>query len=183
MDKNHFDKDISKLLSYVLRHNPSHFHLEISEDGWVDVVQILRGFEEKNISLQDEDLARIVRENNKQRFAFSNDGLIIRANQGDSIPVNLNLKPIEPPEFLYHGTSITNLESIQETGIQRMNRHHVHLSENFQTAFAVGSRHGIPVVLQVFSQKMYSEGKVFFQSKNKVWLTEFVSSEYFQVLT
>ena len=120
----------------------------------------------------------VVETNDKKRFAFNENKTRIRANQGHSVEIDLALKPIVPPEFLYHGTAEKSLNSIFENGIQKMNRQHVHLSQDKETALKVGSRHGKPIILTILSEQMYQDGNLFYQSDNGVWLTDFIDIKY-----
>ncbi|MFZ5890451.1 MAG: RNA 2'-phosphotransferase [Myxococcota bacterium] len=122
----------------------------------------------------------IVATSPKQRFAISEDGRLVRANQGHSIEIDLGYEPKEPPELLFHGTVSSSLASIRSAGLKRMDRHHVHLSPDVETARAVGMRRGKPVVLRIAAARMHREGHVFFLSANGVWLIERVPPEYIQ---
>lgn len=116
--------------------------------------------------------------NDKKRFIFNQDKTRIRANQGHSIDINLALIPKQPPEFLYHGTAQSNIDSIFEKGIEKINRQHVHLSEDKETATKVGMRHGKPIILTINTEKMFDDGIEFYLSENNVWLTDFVDIKY-----
>ena len=129
-------------------------------------------------SISREQLEEVVATNDKKRFSFSPDGLLVRANQGHSVEVDLGLVPIEPPELLYHGTVERFLDSIRAKGLVRGNRHHVHLSADRDTAARVGQRRGRPVVLVVEAGRMHRDGHRFFRSENGVWLTETVPPQY-----
>jgi putative RNA 2'-phosphotransferase len=128
-----------------------------------------------------EDLDQLVKENNKQRYSYNQSGTHIRANQGHSVEVDLQLTPETPPDILYHGTVHNDYQSIKETGIKKMLRHAVHLSEDEKTAEIVGSRRGKSVILIVDSKKMNEDGYTFFCSENGVWLTEHVPTEYVRI--
>ncbi len=167
-------EDISKFLSLVLRHKPETIGLVLDENGWADVKELVS----KMGNLTIETLEKIVETNDKKRFAFNEDKTKIRASQGHSLKINLDLKPVEPPEVLYHGTADKFVEVIKSTGIKKQSRSHVHLSSNFDTAVNVGQRHGKPVVLEVKAKKMHQDGYKFYLSENNVWLTDFVPSEY-----
>jgi putative RNA 2'-phosphotransferase len=119
-----------------------------------------------------------LRQHDKKRFAFSNDKTLIRASQGHSIDIDLDLTPVEPPETLYHGTAERFVESILKTGLHKQSRQHIHLSATVETAISVGGRHGKPVVLRIQSGKMHQEGFKFYLSENKVWLTDSVPAQY-----
>jgi putative RNA 2'-phosphotransferase len=173
------DKSFSKTLSLILRHNPNAFGLELDAQGWCKVEELLAAVNTKkreNYSL--EDLKRVVRENDKQRFHLSEDNARIRANQGHSIAVEHLLTEKQPPEVLFHGTTEKNLASIKSKGLLKMKRHHVHLSADTETAKKVGSRHGKPVILRINAAAMHQNGHAFFISKNGVWLTDHVPSAF-----
>ncbi|MCP4521676.1 MAG: RNA 2'-phosphotransferase [Cytophagales bacterium] len=175
------EKRISKLLSYTLRHHPEGLFLKLDPQGWVEVKTLLNNLRiYKNINLDLDRLAKIVKNNDKQRFSLSDDLLKIRANQGHSIDIDLGYTAQTPPPFLYHGTASKYLENIEKKGILKQNRHHVHLSSDYETAHKVGSRHGIPVILKVKSLEMHNDGILFYQSKNGVWLTDIVEPKYFE---
>jgi len=123
-------------------------------------------------------LDEVVFTNDKHRFAYSADGLSIRANQGHSIDIELALEPTTPPDTLYHGTATRFIESIKEQGLIKKQRQHVHLSALQETAVSVGQRHGKPIVLSINSKQMHEDGHLFYLSNNGVWLTEFVQVEY-----
>ncbi len=172
---------LSKFLSLVLRHQPQRLKLELDEAGWTDVDALLAAMQARGMAVDRARLERVVAENDKQRFSFSEDGTRIRANQGHSIPVELGLEPRTPPELLYHGTAERNLASIQSQGLVKGRRHAVHLSPDAETARKVGQRHGQPVVLVVQAGRMAAAGHVFTCSANGVWLTESVPPEYLTV--
>jgi putative RNA 2'-phosphotransferase len=166
-------KSISKQLSYILRHHPDSVGLVLDENGWVRVEALLNAVKiERNV------LETIVAENDKKRFAFNDDKTMIRASQGHSIKIELGYEPSVPPDILYHGTASSNLKSIQNQGLIKGNRHHVHLSADTDTARKVGMRHGIPVILTVLAGQMGTDGYNFFVSENGVWLTEHVPPRY-----
>ena len=171
-------KKISKFLSLVLRHKPETIGLELDENGWASVEELLDKMNRDPYSLSFDDLKEVVETNDKQRFIFSEDYKQIRANQGHSIQVDLALEAQTPPGILYHGTAIKNLESIKEKGLIKGSRHHVHLSADKKTALTVGGRHGKPVVLEVQAMNMYQAGMDFFLSENGVWLTDHVPPHF-----
>jgi putative RNA 2'-phosphotransferase len=169
---------ISKFLSYVLRHEPSAVGLTLDSAGWVTVAELLAACAQHGHPLSRAELEEIVTTSPKQRFALSEDGQRIRANQGHSTTVDLGYEPAEPPDLLYHGTVTRLLPAIREQGLLRMERHHVHLSADEATARAVGSRRGKPVVLRINAQAMRDSGHVFFVTPNGVWLTDAVPSSF-----
>ncbi len=145
--KKQSDESLGRFLSLVLRHQPQAAYITLDRHGWADIEKLLAGCVRAGKSMDRETLERIVRENSKQRYSLSPDGKKIRANQGHSIPVELELREAEPPSRLYHGTATRFLESIRREGITRQSRQQVHLSATVETAAAVGARHGSPVVL------------------------------------
>ncbi|MDR2913954.1 MAG: RNA 2'-phosphotransferase [Tannerella sp.] len=171
-------KRIGKFLSLVLRHSPETIGIELDENGWADVDELRKKCAKHRYVFTIAQLEEIVATNNKKRYAFSEDNTKIRANQGHSIDINLELNPVEPPGYLYHGTATRFLSSIREKGILKGNRRHVHLSSDKDTAVNVGSRHGKPVVLTVMSGKMYDDGIEFYCSDNGIWLTDYVDMKY-----
>lgn len=174
-------KRTSRKISLVLRHKPEAIGLGLDENGWAKVNELLAKMSATGTPLKRADLETIVAENDKQRFSFSPDGQKIRANQGHSIAVDLQLVPVPPPAVLYHGTASTSVEAIMKTGLEPRKRQHVHLSQDVTTATAVGSRHGRPVILRVDAAGMARAGYVFFCSENGVWLTGEVPVGYLSV--
>jgi len=168
----------SKFLSLVLRHKPGTIGLTLDSEGWADVAELLAAANATGNQLDLELLVRVVHENDKQRFTFSDDGKRIRANQGHSIDVDLGLTRLEPPTVLYHGTVARFLESIEQQGLLPQSRQYVHLSADRSTASIVGSRRGKPIVLTVASGQMKDDHFDFFRSKNGVWLTAHVPPKY-----
>lgn len=171
-------KKISKFLSLVLRHKPEIINLSLDEQGWASVEILLDKLHSKGKGISFEELEWVVENNNKKRFAFNDDKSRIRANQGHSIQLDLGYAPVEPPEFLYHGTATRFIESIQKTGLEKRNRHHVHLSQELETASSVGKRHGKLAMLIVRSNEMYAAGHHFYVTDNGVWLTDYVPVEF-----
>ena len=174
---------VSKFLSLVLRHQPQKIGLTLDENGWTDVANLLRQINKHGLKLTSEELQYVVATNNKKRFAFSQDQTQIRASQGHSIAINLDYQPVAPPDTLYHGTSDKSVPAILSTGLEKRNRHHVHLSRDIATALNVGSRHGKPAVLRVAALNMHHDGFVFYLSENQVWLTDYVPSKYLTLLS
>ena len=172
----------SKYLARHLRHQPEALGLTLDPGGWVAVDALLAAMRRHGIELSRAQLDEIVARNNKQRFSFDETGTRIRANQGHSIPVDLQLAPATPPDALYHGTSKATIGPILREGLQKMRRQHVHLSRDKATAIKVGSRHGAPIVLLVDAAAMARDGYRFFLSDNGVWLTDHVPPQYLRVL-
>ncbi|AFY82553.1 RNA 2'-phosphotransferase [Oscillatoria acuminata] len=169
---------ISKFLSYHLRHNPGEIGLELEPGGWIAVEALLAAAQAHQFPLTRSQLNLVVETSNKQRFSFDSTGTRIRANQGHSIPIDLQLEPRCPPDILYHGTGHQAVESILAQGLQKRARHHVHLSPDIDTAREVGMRHGKPVVFTIKAAKMHQSGHLFYCSDNGVWLVDEVPPEY-----
>ncbi|KAA3437679.1 RNA 2'-phosphotransferase [Rufibacter hautae] len=174
------DKDISKLLSLVLRHQPEKIGITLDQNGWAQVEELLAKLQQKRMTVDLVQLKRVVETNNKQRFSFNPDQTKIRANQGHSVLVDVGLPPATPPEFLYHGTSVNNAAHILKDGVKKQSRLHVHLSSDLSTALQVGSRHGKPYVFTVLSGQMHLKVISFYLSENNVWLTDYVAPAYLQ---
>ena len=170
-------KDTSKFLSLILRHKPQLVGLELDEHGWADVEELIRRVNRKR-PLDLPTLEQIVATDEKQRYSFSADGKLIRANQGHSIPVDVELEELEPPEILYHGTARRYGAAIVAQGLLKMSRLYVHLSSDVETAEKVGRRHGKPIIFRVESLRMFNDGYKFYRSVNGVWLTEHVPAKY-----
>ncbi|MBC6607931.1 RNA 2'-phosphotransferase [Hymenobacter sp. BT188] len=175
------NQQLSKTLSYVLRHKPEAFGLQLDTQGWIDVTELLRALHAHGHEVTPNQLHEVVATNDKQRFSLSADGAKIRANQGHSVAVDLELTAVVPPELLYHGTATRFLDSIRKDGLRSGSRQHVHLSADAETAVTVGSRHGKPVVLTVQAGRLHRAGGLFYLSANGVWLTEAVPPEYLGV--
>jgi putative RNA 2'-phosphotransferase len=171
------DKETSKFISLILRHKPETIGITLDEHGWANVVELIEGVN-KTHPLDMETLERIVAEDEKQRYSFNEDKTLIRANQGHSIPVDVELEETTPPEMLYHGTGEKYVSSIDEQGLISKSRLYVHLSADEETACKVGMRHGKPVIYTVKSGEMSRDGFKFYLSVNGVWLTKSVPAKY-----
>ena len=171
---------ISKFLSYVLRHKPDAIGLQLDSNGWANIDELIQKANDSGEleALSLAQLKEVVASSDKKRFIISDDNNTIRANQGHSIKVNLQLEEQAPPETLYHGTAQRFLESIGKEGLKPGERHHVHLSADRETAHAVGQRYGKPVILKIKALLMHQQGFTFFLSENGVWLTENVPVEF-----
>jgi putative RNA 2'-phosphotransferase len=165
----------SKFLSLVLRHRPETIGVELDEQGWVSVQDLLA-----KSDLDSGTLDTIVEQNNKKRFEFNDDKTKIRARQGHSVDVDLNYEPADPPEFLYHGTVDKFMQNIRRDGLRKMKRHHVHMSPDIKTASVVGQRRGKPIILKIAAQRMLETGVKFFVTENDVWLTDHVPPEFLE---
>jgi putative RNA 2'-phosphotransferase len=170
--------NISKFLSLVLRHQPETIGIELDQNGWADVDVLIEKANNYGIRFDRATLDHVVATNSKKRFAFNDTLDKIRASQGHSVDIELGYTNQQPPAILYHGTSEQSVPSILETGLEKRNRQHVHLSNDIETAIKVGQRHGKPVVLQVQAAQMYRDGFAFFISDNGVWLTDHVPAMY-----
>jgi putative RNA 2'-phosphotransferase len=169
---------ISKFLSRHLRHAPEDLGLTLEAGGWVRVEDLLAGCARARFLVTRDELQQVVEKNDKKRFSFDETGECIRANQGHSTEVDLQLQPRTPPDILYHGTATHVVDTLLRDGVKRMARHHVHLSSTIETATTVGKRHGKPVVLRVDAAAMHRDGIVFYCSDNGVWLTDAVPPHY-----
>lgn len=173
--------ETSKFLSYVLRHEPQAIGLQLDREGWAIVGELIACTKQAGRYLDDVLLREVVASSDKKRFAISDDGLRIRAVQGHSTDtVAIAYVERVPPEVLYHGTATRFLDSILQEGLKPGSRQHVHLSEDVETAKAVGQRYGKPVVLKIEALRMHQQGRKFFQADNDVWLTEQVPEGYLQ---
>jgi putative RNA 2'-phosphotransferase len=168
---------ISKFLSKHLRHAPHALGLMLQPGGWV-VDDLLAASERAGFTITYDELIECVETNDKKRFSFDDTGDLIRANQGHSVEVDLQLEEKQPPDVLYHGTVERFIASIMEEGLKKGKRHHVHLSKDIETARKIGSRRGKPVILQVEAGKMHGAGLRFFLSVNGVWLTDSVPAAF-----
>ncbi|MBV9791792.1 MAG: RNA 2'-phosphotransferase [Chloroflexi bacterium] len=173
---------ISKYLSKHLRHQPERLGLELGPGGWVPVDELLAACARNNFPISRAELDEVVGDNDKQRFAFDPTGTLIRAQQGHSVEVDLQLEAATPPAVLYHGTIERNLPAIQADGLLKMQRHHVHLSADLETATKVGARRGRPVILVVDAAAMEQAGFTFYRSGNGVWLVDHVPPQYLRQL-
>jgi putative RNA 2'-phosphotransferase len=172
---------VSKFLSLHLRHQPADLGLTLEPGGWVPVADLFAGAARKGFPITADELGEVVRGSDKQRFAFDPTGTKVRANQGHSAEVDLQLEPADPPAVLYHGTADCFLGMIRRDGLLKMARHHVHLSPDTVTASKVGVRHGRLVLLQVDAAGMRSAGYTFYRSANGVWLVDAVPPQYLRV--
>lgn len=178
MNQSKNDVALGKFLSLVLRHHPEAAGLTLDEHGWADVDELIAGIKKTGRQIDREILERIVRENAKQRYSMNEDHTKIRANQGHSLQVDVELRRADPPDVLYHGTATRFLDGIRREGITKQGRQHVHLSGDEATAVSVGSRHGKPAVLRIDARRMAEDGMVFYLSENGVWLCDSVAWDY-----
>ena len=172
----------SKFLSLVLRHQPQLIGIDLDEQGWVNVNELLEQANAYGHNLDLELLNHVVETSSKKRFAFDESRQKIRASQGHSIDVELGYEAQIPPDILYHGTGEKSVAAIQNTGLEKRSRQHVHLSKDIETAIQVGSRHGKPAIFNVHSGEMYKNGYAFYLSENKVWLTDTVPAKYLKLI-
>lgn len=171
-------KSKSKFLSLILRHEPERAGVVLDESGWTSVDALLEGCSRAGTPISRSELDAVIRTNEKQRFALSEDGLRIRANQGHSVEVELGYTPQLPPAILYHGTARQFVTSIRQHGLLKQGRHHVHLSESIESTMQVGQRRGVPVLITIKAREMAADGYPFFKTPNGVWLTETVPTQY-----
>ena len=174
--------NLSRYLSLILRHKPEAIDITLDKHGWANVHDLIASIVKNNPGFNMEVLEEIVRTDNKQRYSFNPDKTLIRANQGHSIPVDVELSEVEPPELLFHGTGKKYVNSILQQGLIPKSRLYVHLSKDIDTAIKVGTRHGKEVVFQVATGQMCRDGYKFYLSVNGVWLTKEVPVKYLQRL-
>lgn len=168
---------LSRYLSLILRHKPETIGITLDKHGWANVRELIKGIN-KTQHFTMNMLEKIVEEDEKQRYSFNREKTLIRANQGHSIDVDVELKEVEPPDYLFHGTGIKYCSSIDKEGLISKSRLYVHLSKDLTTAINVGSRHGEPIVYLIDSKTMYKDGYKFYLSENGVWLTKNVPLKY-----
>ncbi len=172
------DTKISKFLSLVLRHQPELIGIQLDQNGWADVAVLIEKINTHGIKIDLTILNHIVATNPKKRFAFNETRDKIRASQGHSIEIELGYTNQQPPEILYHGTGEKSVASILQSGLEKRNRQHVHLSADITTAIKVGQRHGKPKIFKVLAQQMFNDNYIFYISDNGVWLTDSVPPKY-----
>lgn len=172
--------NISKYISLILRHKPEVIGIKLDEHGWANVTELIDGIKKDNPEFDMATLEEIVSTDSKGRYSFNDDKTLIRANQGHSIPVDIELEEKQPPEFLYHGTGEKYVTSIDKIGLIPKSRLYVHLSKDVETSEQVGKRHGKEVVYQVNAGQMCRDGYKFFLSANNVWLTKEVPVKYLE---
>lgn len=170
------NKDATKqgrYLSLILRHKPEAGNLTLDKNGWAEIKSVTDA-----MGISRQELEEIVAWDDKGRYEFSNDKKKIRARQGHSINVDVELKKFVPNSKLYHGTIWTSVEKIMKDGLKPMSRLYVHLSKDTKTATKVGSRRGEPVILTIDAKKAHEDGIEFFVSNNEVILTKHIPTKY-----
>ena len=172
-------ENLSKFISLILRHKPETIGISLDTYGWANVDELLDGINSSNNHKIDREILEdIVNNDSKQRYSFNENKTKIRANQGHSIKVDVELKEVIPPDILYHGTATRFINSIELSGLKSMSRLHVHLSKDYETAINVGKRHGEPIVLEIDAKRMHDDNYKFYLSDNGVYLTEFIPTNY-----
>ncbi len=169
---------ISKYLSMILRHRPQAAGIELDAHGWADIDELLAGMQKRYPLFDREMLEQIVARDEKQRYAFDETHARLRANQGHSIQVDVELQEKKTPDVLWHGSAGRFDHAIRREGLKPMSRLYVHLSKDIETALKVGKRHGEPVVYAVDTKAMVKDGYHFYLSANNVWLTRSVPPHY-----
>jgi len=170
--------ELSKFLSFVLRHKPDAIGLALDPQGWVSIDELIEKSETAGTRFSRDDLLQVVETSDKKRFSVSADGQRIRAAQGHSVSVELGLSPQEPPSVLYHGTATRFVELILSEGLKPQKRQQVHLSVDEATAERVGQRHGKPVIFTIDALRMHRQGFMFYRADNGVWLIDLVPPEF-----
>ena len=180
--KNLKGSDLSKYLSLLLRHKPETIGLSVNEYGYADISELIDKASQHSIKIESSELLKVVDTNNKKRFLISKNGNSIKATQGHSFKVKLEIDSKEPPEFLYHGTLKSLSDKIFKEGIERMKRSHVHLNSDYLKSYVTGSRTSKePVVFEIRAKEMHQNGGVFYLTENNVWLTEHVPNQYIRI--
>lgn len=174
--------NLSRYMSLILRHKPEVIEITLDEHGWANVNDLIYGIRKNNPGFNIDILEQIVRTDSKQRYSFNDDKSLIRANQGHSVNVDVELKEKEPPEYLYHGTGEKYVKSINQDGLIPKSRLYVHLSKDIKTAENVGKRHGKEVIYRINSGQMYRDGYKFYLSENGIWLTKEVPIKYLEMV-
>ena len=173
--------ETSKFISLILRHKPEVINITLDEHGFANVNDMITGINQSGKYKIDRDmLDEIVKTDEKKRYSYNEDHILIRANQGHSIPVDVELEEVDPPEFLYHGTGEKFMASIDKQGLIPKSRLYVHLSPDDETAGKVGQRHGKPVIYLINTGNMKRDGYMFYRSVNGVYLTKKVPANYLQ---
>jgi putative RNA 2'-phosphotransferase len=172
---------ISKFLSLILRHAPEVVGLKLDENGWVDVEKLIKACADHGKTFTFAELEEVVATNDKKRFAFNEDKTKIRASQGHSLAVEIEFEEKKPPAILYHGTAERSVGVIFAEGLKKMNRHHVHLSADAETARKVGVRYGKPAIFKIDTEKMLAENFKFYVSANGVWLADEVPPQFLEI--
>lgn len=174
--------NLSRYMSLILRHKPEVIGITLDEHGWASVNDLICGIEKNNPGFNMDILEQIVRTDSKQRYSFNDDKSLIRANQGHSVNVDVELKEKEPPEYLYHGTGEKYVKSINQDGLIPKSRLYVHLSKDIKTAENVGKRHGKEIIYRINSGRMYRNGYKFYLSENGIWLTKEAPVKYLEMV-
>ncbi len=173
---------LSKEISYALRHAPQEYGLTIDKNGWVEIGQLLDALrcDKKWNGLNAEDCENMIRKSDKRRHEIRNGK--IRALYGHSLRRKMVKDPLQPPDVLYHGTSMKFLKSIMKTGLIPKRRQYVHLSIDIGTAMQVGRRRDKDcVVLRIDAKKAYNDDIRFYQGSGEVWLADSIKPEYITV--
>jgi putative RNA 2'-phosphotransferase len=175
------NQEISKLISYWLRHNPADANLFADDFGWVGLTDLLNAIKEKGVDFKVDQLQKLNLSFDKIRWEFDIPGNRIRATHGHSYPVVLSEKAEIPPKVLYHGTAVSNIDNILKHGLKPMKRQFVHLSSSVETAFEVGKRHGKPIVVEIDITALLQQGTIFYKTSDNVWLTSEIPSQYLNI--
>lgn len=167
----------SRYLSKLLRHDPE--TLSIDKDGYIETCDIL-----SKLDITKEELDFIVENNDKKRFSFNKDESKIRASQGHSksMEVDIDMKLADRVDYLYHGTATKNLDAIMKDGLISVSRKHVHLSKDVETAKSVGLRHSKDItIIRVNSAQMRADNVKIYVSDNGVYLTDKIDPKYLEL--
>ncbi|MEE8132815.1 MAG: RNA 2'-phosphotransferase [Nitrososphaerales archaeon] len=174
---------LSRLVSYALRHEPWIYELEIDNEGWVyieDLIHALRLRSKEWQNLNESDLQQMISTSDKRRFEISNGKM--RALYGHSLRGKLLKISSEPPSILFHGTSSIVVDDIKHQGLKPMSRQYVHLSIDKITALQVAKRKpGYPKILEICASEAHQKGIKFYIGNERVWLTDYLPPEFIKV--
>ena len=175
------EKQLSKLMSLMLRHEPEKFGLTLDEHGFAPLTDVLAAVRRKRdwSDATEEQIREVVKNSDKQRFEIQ--GEAIRARYGHSVEGKVAHEAIEPPEILYHGTSPNALAVIEKDGLRAMKRQYVHLSIEVEQARMVGQRHHPrPVILRVRAHEAWQNGVLFYQPEARLFLADEVPPQFIE---
>ena len=172
---------LGKTISYILRHHPEEYHLELDEDGWICIEDLFEALKEQFQELDIHDIYNIMNHSDKKRYEIKNGK--IRAIYGHSLSQKIEYQSSIPPDYLFHGTAHRFLPSIIQKGLLSMDRQYVHLSQDIDTAIKVGKRHDKqPVILKIHAKKAYNDHILFYKTQDQVWLSESIPSKYLDII-
>lgn len=171
---------VSKFMSLILRHKTKNFGLESDSYGLVLIKDLLKILKKRFPEITQSEIESVVKNCPKKRFEIK--GKRIRARYGHSLKIDLDAKPIKPPQFLYHGTSPSFVRKIKREGLKPMRRQYVHLSKTIEEAIEVGKRKSnYTIVFKIFAQRAFEKG-IQFYDMGEVVLAESIPREFLKIL-